>query len=238
MKKIIIYSLLAGGMIFLLGCSTATKKPEGYQLAYSETFKNEEVLKSFTFTDPAVWTFSPEGKGSGSLACTARASYVPKVRSPFAIALISEKQFGSFVLEANLQQTGREYGHQDMCIFFGFQNPSQFYYVHISRAMDDHANNFFIVNNEPRTKISLKTNEGQDWKNGSWHNVRLERDLKSGSMRLFFDDMTQPVMEANDLTFGSGGIGFGTFDDEGKIDNVKIWADTWGDAEAVEFISQ
>ncbi len=31
-------------------------------------------------------------------------------------------------------------------------------------------------------------------------------------------------MTAKDKTFGAGYIGFGTFDDSGRIDNIKIYA--------------
>jgi hypothetical protein len=32
------------------------------------------------------------------------------------------------------------------------------------------------------------------------------------------------IQEANDKTFGKGYMGFGSFDDSGKIDNIRIWA--------------
>ena len=35
--------------------------------------------------------------------------------------------------------------------------------------------------------------------------------------------MTKPIMMAEDKTFGAGHIGFGSFDDTGKIDNIRIW---------------
>jgi hypothetical protein len=193
-------------------------------LVYTESFNSENTIKNFEFTDPTGWKMELEENGSHSLSLVKKAEYEPEVRSPLSIALISGKTFGSFVLEADLQQTGRVYNHQDMCLFFGFQDPSHFYYAHISKAMDDHANQIFIVNGEPRTKISLKTNEGQQWEAGKWHKIKLERDLVTGLIHLYFDDMKNPVMVAKDQTFGKGKIGFGSFDDVGKIDNVKIWS--------------
>jgi len=35
--------------------------------------------------------------------------------------------------------------------------------------------------------------------------------------------MTKPIMIAEDKTFLEGYIGFGSFDDTGKVDNVRIW---------------
>ena len=195
--------------------------PEGFSLTYEQYFDSKASLSEFEFTDPEVWNFNQ----AGALECFGENNYQPPVRSPHHIALISGKQFGSFVLEVDLQQTGKEYDHQDMCVFFGFQNPSKFYYVHISRNVDDHANNVFIVNNADRLKISTLTNKGQNWIKGNWHKIRLERYFPEGNIRLFFDNMQHPVMEARDTSFQIGSVGFGTFDDSGMVDNVRIWSD-------------
>ena len=112
----------------------------------------------------------------------------------------------------------------DLCLFFGAKDPTNFYYVHIASVADDHANNIFLVNDEPRVKIATKTTEGTDWgKTGSWHKARIERNITEGSIKIFFDDMKEPIMEATDLHFDYGRIGFGSFDDTGMFDNIRIW---------------
>ena len=40
---------------------------------------------------------------------------------------------------------------------------------------------------------------------------------------MYFDDMSTPIMEATDHHFDFGRIGFGSFDDTGRFDNIKIW---------------
>lgn len=220
--------LFSGALLFSLfhfqSCSNKIPKTldNGYTLTYQQSFDKATTLSDFEFSDTKFWKYSAEAKG-GALECTGKSDYQPPVRSPHSVALIADQKFGSFVMEADLQQTGRVYNHQDMCVFFGFQDKSHFYYTHISKAMDDHANNVFVVDGTPRLKISTKTNDGQNWLPKKWHKIRLERDVDSGSIRLFFDDMANPVMEANDKRFGAGGIGFGSFDDSGKIDNIRIY---------------
>lgn len=194
--------------------------PEGYKLLLSESFDNDSVLKSFVMTDPQAWKLTKEEKG-GALELAKQSDYKPAVRSPVNIALINDKIFGDFALEADLIQTGKEYGHRDMCLFFGVRDPSKFYYVHIATAADPNAHNVFIVNDKPRTNIAKETTKGVNWGLNVWHKVRLER--KEGSIKVFFDDMTKPIMLAEDKTFPTGYIGFGSFDDTGKIDNVRIW---------------
>lgn len=193
-----------------------TEKP-----VYQQTFEEKDVLKKFRFTQPDKWILS-EGKQGMALEFTGISDYQPPFRSPHTIGLISDMTFGSFTLEADLLQTGKEYGHRDMCIIFGFQDPSRFYYSHIASKMDDNAHQIMIVNNAPRTKISSFTTQGVEWGDKVWHKVRLERNIETGSIKIFYDGTL--IEEANDKTFGKGYVGFGSFDDSGKIDNVKIWS--------------
>ncbi|MEO8426950.1 MAG: hypothetical protein ABI651_07560 [Verrucomicrobiota bacterium] len=199
-----------------------SQPPAGYKLLYEEDFEKSALLEHFVTTDPQAWRITKKD-GKSALELAAQSNYQPAVRSPLNIALIADKVFGDFVLEAALLQTSKEYGHRDMCLFFGFQNPTNFYYVHIASAADEHAHNIFVVKNAPRTKIARQTTKGVDWGQDVWHQVRLERNVADGSIKVYFDDMTAPIMVAEDKTFGSGCIGFGSFDDTGMVRNIKVW---------------
>ncbi len=206
--------------------------PSGYKLLYEQKFEEPDALKHFQMTEAKAWKYSREEKG-GALELAAQSKYKPEVRSPVNIALIKDKVFGDFILEADLIQTGREYGHRDMCLFFGFQNPKQFYYAHIATKADPNAHNVFIVNNEPRKNIAKTTTTGVNWGLNIWHKVKLERKVSDGSIKVYFDDMTIPIMVAEDKNFGPGFIGFGSFDDTGKVDNVKIWGPELGEKKSL-----
>lgn len=201
----------------------APKLPRGYKLIYQQNFEKPSSIEEFEFTDPKSWRLTKE-KGNTVLELFGASTYKPPVRSPAKIGIIAGKHFGDFILEADILQTGREYGHRDMCIFLDVQSPSRFYYVHLASAADDHAHNIFIVNEQPRTKIGAIQTQGVQWGDNQWHKIRLERKMADGSIKVFFDDMTSPVMTATDKTFDTGCIGFGSFDDTGKIDNIKVWA--------------
>lgn len=201
--------------------------PKGYKLLYEQAFEKPESIKEFQMTDVAAWKYSKEEQG-GALELAAQSNYKPEVRSPVNIALIKEKVFGDFVLEADFIQTGEEYGHRDMCLFFGFQKPTRFYYVHLATKADPNAHNIFIVNDKPRTNIAKTATGGVNWGLNIWHKVRVERKLSDGSIKVYFDDLTIPIMVAEDKNFGEGYIGFGSFDDTGKVDNIKIWGPSPG----------
>jgi hypothetical protein len=197
--------------------------PANYTLVYEQRFNEAAALRDFGFTDPGAWKYAATNN-NGALELVRQSKYQPKVRSPVNIALLAEKTFGDFVLEVDLIQTGKEYGHRDMCVFYGVQDPTHFYYTHIATAADDHAHNTFIVTNAPRIKIARETTKGVNWGLGVWHTVRIERTLADGGIKVYFDDMTRPIMTATDKTFGAGYVGFGSFDDTGMVDNIRIWA--------------
>jgi hypothetical protein len=201
----------------------AADLPSGYKLLYEQTFDSPDAIEGFTMSDPNAWTISKEEKGGGALELARQSKYSPPVRSPVNIALISDKVFGDFILEADLVQTGREYGHRDMCLFFGFERPGKFYYAHIASKADPNAHNIFRVNDLPRTNIAQRTTVGANWGLNVWHKVRLERNVGAGTIKVYFDDMKEPIMVTEDRTFADGRIGFGSFDDTGKIDNIRIW---------------
>ncbi len=170
----------------------------------------------------AAWKIVDE-QGNNVYSQYKQSEYEPPVRSPVNIARVSDLNVGDFVLHARMKQTGKEYGHRDMCLFFGYQDSSHFYYVHLATMADEHANSIFLVNGQPRVSIARQRIDGTDWSTG-YHDVRIVRDTKTGDIEVFYDDLDNSIMRAVDKTFLSGGIGFGSFDDTGNIDDVILWA--------------
>jgi hypothetical protein len=150
-----------------------------------------------------------------------KSSYKPPHRSPLNVALLKDVVVGDLVLTAKVKSTHADYAHRDACIVFGYQDPAHFYYVHLGAKTDDHANQIFIVNDAPRTKISTKTNPGTKWTD-DWHNVKVVRKADDGTIEIYFDDMQTPCMTAQDKTFAWGQIGIGTFDDTSDWDDVEL----------------
>lgn len=150
-----------------------------------------------------------------------KTNYKPPHRSPGHIALIKASSFESFELNVKVLSTHKDYNHRDVCLFFGFKSPAEYYYVHLGKKTDPHANQIFIVNNADRTKISLSTTPGTNW-DEKWHDVRIKRDIKTGTIEVYFDDMDKPVMTAKDKTFGAGMIGVGSFDDTADFGMLSI----------------
>ncbi|HOQ32621.1 MAG TPA: hypothetical protein PLA12_08925 [Candidatus Hydrogenedens sp.] len=193
---------------------------DGNKPIFEENF--EQGSQHWEMTDSNAWTVSKDDKGNHLLCLTGPSKYEPAVRSPKSIALIKDVEFEDFTLTVRAKQTGKEYGHRDLCFFFGYQDPTHFYYVHIATKADDHAHSIFLVNNEPRVSIAKERTKGADWAQ-DFHQITIVRDTKTGKIEVYYDDMEKPIMATEDKTFVKGKIGLGSFDDTGCFDDLKIW---------------
>jgi hypothetical protein len=209
------YSVVA--LLFTSPASSA--EPADWPVLVSEDFESGTV-SGWAATDPSAWKLEAIGENH-VFSQHAQSRVQTPVRSPFNRAVLSGLPVGSFQLDVDLRSTARDYPHRSLCLFFGYQDPLHFYYVHFGQQTDDHANQVFIVNEAPRTKISTRTTEGTPWDN-EWHHARITRDIESGEIAVYFDDMEQPVMTAIDTTFNWGTVGIGSFDDTGEFDNVVL----------------
>lgn len=190
-------------------------------LVFHDDFDEGDPATRWEPSDPKAWKLIEQ---NGNKVCSQFKHIVTKtpVRSPFNRSVAKDVVVSSCVLDVKLQSTARDYPHRSLCLFFGYQDPAHMYYVHLGQKTDDHANQIFIVNDEPRKKISTKTTEGTAWDN-EWHHVRVVRDVPSGKIDVYFDDMKDPVMSAVDKTFTWGQVGIGSFDDTGNFDNLRVY---------------
>jgi hypothetical protein len=214
-------SLLGLPIFFLAVVALGEERPSpsDLPLLFQDDFRNG--ADRWQPTDPAAWKVI-DGKMGKEYSQFQQSKYKPPHRSPFNFSRIKDLIVGDFVLEAQVQSTIKDYPHRDVCLIFGYQDPAHFYYVHLGKKTDDHANQIFIVNDAPRVKISTHTTEGTPWTDG-WHHVKVVRKVKDGTIEVYFDDMKKPVMTATDKKFVWGQVGVGSFDDTSSWRDVKVY---------------
>lgn len=211
------------------GCAYPVESPSldtlrGLPLVFHDDFSAGSAER-WEPTDPEAWQVVKQNDNYVYSITVRHSNYEPPHRSPFNISLVRDLTLESFVLDVRLQSTLDTGDHRDLCLFFGHQDPARFYYVHLGRRTDPHANQIFIVNEAPRVKISTKTTEGTPWTD-DWHHARVIRDVDTGSIEVYFDDMENPAMTAADKTFAWGRVGVGSFDDLGNFDDVRVYGKT------------
>lgn len=220
-RRMLLPTILFFALVPSLAAADDVKAPDGMKLIYQHDFEDSKMDRCEP-TDPTAWKLGEKDGNHYASLIRKDSKFNPQFRSPFNRNLIRDLKLGTFTMDIRVQSTIPDYAHRDLCLFFGYQDDSHLYYVHLGKATDDHANHIFIVNEKPRTKISTKTTAGTPWTD-EWHDVRIERNIDSGGVKVYFDDMTTPVMTATDKTFGEGRVGFGSFDDTGNFDDIRIY---------------
>ena len=216
---------LVSVVLVLASCAGTPRRapdPGPWPLVYAEDFATPGDLAGYTFSDPASWQWS-DVHGRPSLTLRGGSRYEPRFRSPASIALVPDLEVADFDLEVDLLQTGRDYAHRDLCLFFGWQSPTRFYYVHVATTPDANAHNVFRVADAPRTNLAPVAAQGVDW-GTDWHHVRLERRAAAGTIRLFWDRSAEPILTAECTAFDWGRIGLVSFDDSGCMTSIRVWA--------------
>jgi hypothetical protein len=171
--------------------------------------------------DPAQWEVKKTDRGQVYSQHKKQSAFKPPHRAPTNVSLLKDVTVSDMEFTGRVRSTHPDYGHRDAVVFFQYQDPAHFYYVHLGKQADDHANQIFIVNGADRKKISITSTSGTNW-DDNWHTVRVVRRASDGTIEIYFDDMQKPVMTAKDTTFTWGRIGVGTFDDTADWDDITL----------------
>jgi hypothetical protein len=210
-------------IVALLGCvalpSQAVENSQKQMpLLFEDDFENG--FGKWEIVDSESWAIQEHGKGK-SLSITRRDSeHKPQVRSPRHIALMKNVEAEHFVLTFKVKSTKDTGNHRDCCVFFNYQNPTNYYYVHLGAKPDPHSGQIMIVKDAPR--LALTENKKKTPWDDKWHDVKVVRNSKKGTIKIYFDDMKKPLMTTKDKTFGKGRIGIGSFDDMDAFDQVEL----------------
>jgi hypothetical protein len=214
--------------LLLLSAPSIAHAAETLPLLYADDFENgmerwqTQDAKGAESSFEVVDLKNADGEPTKALRALGTSKFQPVHRSPPNFALLKDLDMGDFELTAKVQSTNVGAGaHRDMCVFWGYQDPTHFYYVHFGAKADPHACQIFIVDDAPRLAITQKEAKGTPWTKG-WHTVKVVRRVADGTIEVYFDDMDKPFMTAHDKTFEWGRVGLGTFDDNGNWDDFEL----------------
>lgn len=206
--------------------ATAAVPPElpleldGLPLIFADRF--ESGMDRWEVTDPAAWGIRRDSDGQTALGILVRVSdYTPPFRSPHNVALIREVQLSDVLLQFQVRSTLDTGPHRDCCVFFGYQDPANFYYVHLGARPDPNSGQIMLVRGAPRRPLT-DNRRPVAW-GDRWHAVKLRWSAETGHIAIYFDDMDEPLMQVTDKTFGGGRLGLGSFDDMNDFTDVRLY---------------
>lgn len=171
--------------------------------------------------DAKAWAWE-QADGQPALRLKQPSDFKSEVRRPRNLAWHDARAWGSFTLKAEVRLDVFNDGNNDLCIAFGQTSETRFYYAHLGETADGVHLHLHLVDNADRKAITKTRADSLPWEPGRWHQVVLERNGESGSIRVWFDGVE--VLTAHDRTLGEGKIGLGSFDDLGTFRALEVTA--------------
>jgi hypothetical protein len=173
---------------------------------------------------PSKWTFN------GTEAILHEPGQArPGPRRPFEYAVLTAgSPFGSVEIEGQVRiDTPTTISNRDVIVVFGHRSDTEFYYAHLSQDNTIYPHNgIFVVNNADRVRIE------DQWighlgappaiTDTEYHRVRVVHCAGSGEIAVYMDGSRFPLMTAVDGTFDSGRVGFGSFDNIGRLRDLRV----------------
>jgi len=176
-------------------------------------------------SDPAHWRVVNDG---GSKVYELTAPGEPgQVRAPTSWSVWDGRDITSFEFTGRVRcDADPATAVRDMCVFFHFQDPTHFYYVHFAASSDGVHNIVGLVDGADRVKINTEPAGASVFRltDREWHAFKVVCHAETGEIRAYLDDMTKPILTARDRTLDHGLVGVGSFDDSGAFDDLKLWS--------------
>jgi len=221
-----LYAFIGLLIISLMVFSGATRNTAGdLPLLVSADFEDGRAT-GWQPNDPEHWRVV-DRDGSRVYELTAPGEQ-GNVRAPTSWSLAAGHEVSSFVFTGRMKCAADPANNKrDLCVFFHFQDPTHFYYVHFSSSSDDVHNIIGLVNGADRVKINLEPAGKSIFRliDQKWHEFKVSYDAASGRIEAFLDDMAAPILTAVDKTFAHGLVGIGSFDDTGFFDDLRLWGE-------------
>lgn len=216
-KKFLFLLFLAGLLLF---CQTKNPEPLPELVCYD--FEDQST-EGWMPRNPDHWK-TTELEGSMVYELTAPGNQ-GEIRAPTSWSLLEDFDVTSFQFTGRVQCKAEPSNlNRDLCVFFHFQDPTHFYYVHFSAQSDPLHNIIGIVNGKDRVKINFEP-EGESnfhLTDKKWHEFRVTYDASTGEIKAFMDDMKKPILTAKDENLTHGMVGIGSFDDTGYFDDLCL----------------
>jgi hypothetical protein len=222
---------LLGLAIFLLANLGGAPRP-AFQLKFGTDTLPLLIADDFRTGNAGAWTPNyperwqvAEEEGSFVYRLTAPGEQ-GKVRAPTSWSLLKDYDVMSFVFTGRIKcKTDPAVNQRDICIFFHFQDPTHFYYVHFSASSDENHNVIAIVNGKDRVKINREPPGTSVYRltDLNLHEFKVTYDAATGEIKAYLDELSTPILTAADKTLDHGLVGVGSFDDTGSFADIRLW---------------
>lgn len=186
---------------------------------FSDNF--DAGLGNWQLLNPDSWEIQTEGDNP-VLVLLKKGPQIPPVRRPGEYGLIRDKQWTDITVTMRIKTLmPDEVKGRDICILFGYVDDTHFYYAHLCSDSNGKSHNVIMKVSGDERNVIMKETLPQPRLTSQWHTVRIEH-LSGGSIKVWMDDMDEPLMTADDNDYPAGMVGVGSFDDIAMFDSIEV----------------
>lgn len=193
---------------------------KGYHVAFNEGF-GDKSKSNFIFSDSTRWLITKNGTPGKDIKCTSPKTDLTVASHPTQYAIIKDVMAGDFVMEFDFMQKGRDFTLRDLCVLFAFKDSANYSFVQVASEETKLSHNVFVPQAGSWRKVGKATNKGFVWAYEKWHAIRVVRQTLNHTLELYIDNNL--IVSTNADTDGIGQLGIGTYGNDFKIDNLKVW---------------
>ena len=186
-------------------------------LRVTHDFVTPAELAAWQMDRPDDWEILKEG--SMGYLHMKRAGEPGVPRRPLQFARLKDVDAGSFTLRVKARRL-----QKSLIVVFAYTDTLHFYYAHISSDPGSESlphNGIFIVDGAARRRIA-GAGSRPVLPDQAWHDVKVVRDVPSGSIQVFVDGESAPRFSVVDHTFTHGLVGLGSFDETGDFAHFQL----------------
>ena len=195
--------------------------PDGYVLVHESDF-SDGTLGLWEPRETSEWNVE-QTDGEHVLTIVTIGTQ-GRIRSPFSYVTLPEPVAADLVLTfIGRCFTDPSTKGRDLCAFVGWTDPEHYTYVHFAAMSDSLHNAVLRVDGADRAPLELLEEPKAKMVDKEEHLIKVERDMTTGIIRGYVDDMSEPCLVARDPDPRSGRVGVGSFDDKGSFDDVKLY---------------
>lgn len=173
---------------------------------------------------PSKWQFT-----NGQAVMTEPGTERPGPRRPYEYAVLTTgPTYRDVRIDARVRiDTPTDIDNRDVVVIFGHESDTRFGYAHLSQDNSIYPHNgLFTVDDADRLRVEDQwdgtTGAPPAISDAAWHQVRVVRCGDSGETAVYLDGSPHPLMTAVSMRPGDGRIGFGSFDNAGRIRGLKV----------------
>ena len=200
--------------------------PDGYIRQYDQKFGSNKGLDDFWFNNPTQWDiFKIQGNYFLRHNKVTRPD-IQAVALPCNRAILKNRVFGDFILEADVMPVTRGNAAAEICLFVGLKDSTKYYFILLSADPANEMEGIYLVKNSLLTKLPLLTSSSNRVIPNAWQKIRVERNIVKRTIRVFLGNPEQLLMEVKDYELVMGSVGIGSLGNAVCFDNISIWAPT------------